>query len=40
MKTTNKAEVLIEEDYRSAIDDPEEQETGIVTRPLMSLKSP
>ena len=33
------ADIWIEEDYRCAIDDPEEQEAGIITRPLKSLKN-
>ncbi|MGX9135242.1 vitamin B12-dependent ribonucleotide reductase [Rummeliibacillus sp. JY-2-4R] len=35
-----KAKVLIEEDYRSAIDDPEEQVAGIVTRSLDVIEKP
>lgn len=35
-----KADVWIEKDYRSAIDDPEEQERGIVTRPLDVIEKP
>ncbi|TWT26133.1 vitamin B12-dependent ribonucleotide reductase [Planomicrobium sp. CPCC 101110] len=39
-KAANKARVWIEEDYRSAIDKPEEQETGIVSRPLDVIEKP
>ncbi|MFX3674780.1 MAG: vitamin B12-dependent ribonucleotide reductase [Paenisporosarcina sp.] len=39
-KTTNKAQVLIEEDYRSAIDDPTELESGIVNRSLHVIEKP
>lgn len=38
--STNKARVLIEEDYRSAIDDPSEQETGIVKRSINVIEKP
>lgn len=34
------ADIWIEPDYRSAIDDPAEQETGIVTRPLEVIEKP
>ena len=39
-RTSNKAQVLIEENYRSAIDDPAEQETGIVTRSIHVIEKP
>ena len=39
-KKTNKAQVLIEESYRSAIDDPAEQETGIVNRSIHVIEKP
>ncbi|TWT09146.1 vitamin B12-dependent ribonucleotide reductase [Planomicrobium sp. CPCC 101079] len=39
-KAANKAQVWIEEDYRSAIDKPEEQETGIVSRSLDVIEKP
>ncbi len=39
-RTTNKARVLIEEDYRSAIDDSMEQKTGIVDRSLHVIEKP
>ncbi|WP_075618064.1 vitamin B12-dependent ribonucleotide reductase [Paenisporosarcina indica] len=39
-RTTNKAQVLIEESYRSAIDDPDEQELGIVTRSVHVIEKP
>ncbi|AQU79196.1 MULTISPECIES: vitamin B12-dependent ribonucleotide reductase [Planococcus] len=39
-KTTNKAKVWIEEDYRSAIDNPEEQVAGIVNRPIDVIEKP
>lgn len=39
-KTSNKARVLIEEDYRSAIDDSVEQETGIVNRSIHVIEKP
>lgn len=35
-----KADVWIEEEYRSAIDDPKELETGIVRRPLNVIEKP
>lgn len=38
--STNKVRVLIEEDYRSAIDDPIEQESGIVTRSINVIEKP
>lgn len=34
------ADIWIEQDYRSAIDAPEEQETGIVTRPIEVIEKP
>ncbi|MGM0828311.1 MAG: vitamin B12-dependent ribonucleotide reductase [Bacillota bacterium] len=37
---TKKADVWIEEEYRSAIDKPEEMETGIVTRTLDVIEKP
>lgn len=39
-KQANKAEVWIEEDYRSAIDDAKEQDAGIVRRPLDVIEKP
>ncbi len=39
-KELNKAEVMIEEDYRSAIDDAEEQSTGIVKRSIHVIEKP
>ncbi|WP_142827842.1 vitamin B12-dependent ribonucleotide reductase [Planococcus soli] len=36
----NKAQVWIEEDYRSAIDNPKEQEAGIVNRPIDVIEKP
>ena len=39
-KESNKAEVMIEEDYRSAIDDAEEQSTGIVKRSIHVIEKP
>lgn len=39
-KTSNKARVLIEEDYRSAIDDSAEQETGVVNRSIHVIEKP
>jgi ribonucleoside-diphosphate reductase alpha chain len=39
-KGANKAQIWIEEDYRSAIDKPEEQEKGIVTRSLDVIEKP
>ncbi|MBW9235146.1 hypothetical protein JQK62_23590, partial [Leptospira santarosai] len=38
--STNKARVLIEEDYRSAIDDPTELESGIVNRSINVIEKP
>ena len=35
-----KADIWIEADYRSAIDNPEEQEMGVVTRPLDVIEKP
>jgi ribonucleoside-diphosphate reductase alpha chain len=35
-----KADVWVEEEYRSAIDDPKEMETGIVRRPLDVIEKP
>lgn len=35
-----KADIWIEKDYRSAIDNPKEQERGIVTRPIEVLEKP
>ena len=35
-----KADIWVEKEYRSAIDDPEEQEKGIVTRPLDVIEKP
>ena len=34
------ADIWIERDFRSAIDNPEEQETGIVTRPIDVIEKP
>lgn len=34
------ADILIEEDYRSALDDPQEQETGVITRSIDVLEKP
>lgn len=34
------ADIWIEEEYRSAIDEPSEQETGIITRPIEVLEKP
>ena len=39
-KESNKAEVLIEDDYRSAIDDADEQATGIVKRSIHVIEKP
>ncbi|WP_223637822.1 vitamin B12-dependent ribonucleotide reductase [Planococcus sp. 4-30] len=39
-KESNKAQVWIEEDYRSAIDKPEEQQAGIVNRPIEVIEKP
>ncbi|WP_394119813.1 vitamin B12-dependent ribonucleotide reductase [Planococcus donghaensis] len=39
-KQSNKAQVWIEEDYRSAIDKPEEQQAGIVNRPIEVIEKP
>ncbi|PUB11215.1 vitamin B12-dependent ribonucleotide reductase [Paenisporosarcina sp. OV554] len=39
-KDANKAKVLIEEDYRSAIDDPTEQQLGIVNRSIHVIEKP
>lgn len=36
----NRAEIWIEEEYRSSIDDPAEQQRGIITRPLDVLEKP
>lgn len=36
----NTAEVLVEEEYRSALDDPQERETGIIIRPLDIIEKP
>lgn len=38
--STKTAEILIEEDYRSALDDPQEQETGVITRSIDVLEKP
>lgn len=37
---SNKAEVLIEEEYRHVLDDPKEQETGIIVRSLDVIEKP
>jgi len=34
------ADILIEEDYRSALDNPKEQETGVITRSIDVLEKP
>jgi ribonucleoside-diphosphate reductase alpha chain len=34
------ADIWIEKDYRSAIDDPEEQEAGVITRPIEVIEKP
>ena len=34
------ADIWIEQDYRSAIDNPEEQEVGIITRPIEVIEKP
>ncbi|HSO56805.1 MAG TPA: ribonucleotide reductase N-terminal alpha domain-containing protein, partial [Paenisporosarcina sp.] len=39
-RAINKARVLIEEDYRSAIDDPTEQQLGIVNRSIHVIEKP
>jgi len=39
-RSTNKAQVLIEESYRSAIDDPDEQQVGIVSRSIHVIEKP
>lgn len=39
-KKNGKADIWIEQDYRSAIDKPEEQESGIVTRPIDVIEKP
>lgn len=39
-KENKKANILIEDDYRSAIDDPEEQSSGIITRSLDGIEKP
>lgn len=39
-KKAGKADIWIETEYRSSIDDPEEQEKGIVTRPLDVIEKP
>ncbi|GKV54204.1 hypothetical protein NCCP2222_01510 [Sporosarcina sp. NCCP-2222] len=39
-KKSGKADIWIESEYRSSIDDPEEQEKGIVTRPLDVIEKP
>ncbi|NOG28868.1 vitamin B12-dependent ribonucleotide reductase [Lysinibacillus fusiformis] len=38
--TTKTADILIEEDYRSVLDDPQEQETGVITRSIDVLEKP
>ncbi len=38
--STKTADILIEEDYRSALDDPQEQETGVITRSIDVLEKP
>ncbi|WP_153732932.1 vitamin B12-dependent ribonucleotide reductase [Sporosarcina obsidiansis] len=39
-KAEGKAEIWIEEEYRSSIDDPEEQHKGVISRPLEVLEKP
>ncbi|QBQ05265.1 ribonucleotide reductase [Sporosarcina pasteurii] len=39
-KSNGQADIWIEEEYRSAIDNPIEQEKGIVTRPIEVLEKP
>ncbi|WP_440480401.1 ribonucleotide reductase N-terminal alpha domain-containing protein, partial [Rossellomorea aquimaris] len=39
-EAANKARVWIEEDYRSAIDNPDEVEQGIVNRPIDVIEKP
>lgn len=34
------AKVLVEEDYRGVLDDPEESRTGIITKPLDVIEAP
>ncbi|EON72096.1 vitamin B12-dependent ribonucleotide reductase [Lysinibacillus sphaericus] len=38
--TTKTADILIEEDYRSVLDEPKEQETGVITRSIDVLEKP
>ncbi|MFF6014118.1 vitamin B12-dependent ribonucleotide reductase [Lysinibacillus fusiformis] len=38
--TTKTADILIEEDYRSVLDDPQEQKTGVITRSIDVLEKP
>lgn len=38
--SANVAKILIEEDYRSVLDDPIEQETGVITRSIDVLEKP
>lgn len=44
IKSLNKedgvAEIWIEQEYRSSIDNPKEQETGVITRPLEVIEKP
>ncbi|AOV07832.1 hypothetical protein BI350_10000 [Sporosarcina ureilytica] len=39
-KSMGQAEIWIEEEYRSAIDNPVEQEKGVITRPIEVLEKP
>jgi ribonucleoside-diphosphate reductase alpha chain len=39
-RDTNKAEVLIEEEYRNVLEDPKEQETGIIERSIDVIEKP
>ncbi|WP_039233771.1 vitamin B12-dependent ribonucleotide reductase [Bacillus thermotolerans] len=36
----NKADVLVDEEYRAALDDPKEQESGMIRRPLDVIEKP
>lgn len=36
----NKADVLVDEEYRAALDDPKEQESGMIRRPLDIIEKP
>ena len=39
-KEEGNAEIWIEQEYRSSLDNPEEQETGVITRPLEVVEKP